>query len=150
MKGTYMKQILLVLAVLLGSFTAVHFAVTPVHAQVGIGFVVASSFSTTVAGCPASTVAGSAFLCIVVPGGTTQPSLALSVAGFNSGAPFAVVAPAAAGVTSFNGRTGAVVSASGDYSYSQLSSPPTAENCPVATLASGSTGAFSASGCTIK
>jgi len=38
-----------------------------------------------------------------------------------------VAAPA--GVTSFNGRTGAVVSVTGDYSYSQISSPPTTVNC---------------------
>ena len=42
-----------------------------------------------------------------------------------------------AGVTSFNGRTGAVVSAANDYSYAQLSAHPTAINC-------------GATGCTIQ
>ena len=76
-----MKHILLVIAILFGSLVVARVVAPPVHAQVGIGFSVASSFSTTVAGCPASHVARRAFLCIVVPGGTAKPSLALSVAG---------------------------------------------------------------------
>jgi len=36
---------------------------------------------------------------------------------------------APAGVTSFNGRTGAVISVNGDYSYAQISAPPTTVNC---------------------
>lgn len=37
---------------------------------------------------------------------------------------------APAGVVSFNGRTGAVVSVPGDYSYSQLANPPTTVTVP--------------------
>lgn len=59
---------------------------------VGIGGQPASAYATSMAQCP--TVTSGHFLCIVVPGGTTQPFLALSVAGFNSGAPFAVAPPA--------------------------------------------------------
>lgn len=33
------------------------------------------------------------------------------------------------GVASFNGRTGNVLPVAGDYSYAQLSSPPTTVNC---------------------
>ena len=46
-----------------------------------------------------------------------------------NGAAYVQVGAAAAGVTSFNGRTGTVVPAAGDYAYSQLSSPPTSINC---------------------
>jgi len=46
-------------------------------------------------------------------------------------------AAVAGGVTSFNGRTGAVVSVTGDYSFTQLSNQPTTVNC-------------GASGCVIK
>jgi hypothetical protein len=58
------------------------------HAQVGIGGAPAPAFATSLAQCP--TVPTGYFLCVVVPGGTTQPFLALSVAGFNGGAPFAI------------------------------------------------------------
>lgn len=69
---------------------AITYFVLKAKAQVGIGFGIASSYATSVTSCPVSTLTGSAYLCIVVPGGTTQPSLALSVAGFNSGLPFAI------------------------------------------------------------
>jgi hypothetical protein len=41
-------------------------------------------------------------------------------------------AASAVGVTSFNGRTGAVVPSANDYTYSQLASPPTTINCGAA------------------
>src|SRR5579863_126235 len=46
-----------------------------------------------------------------------------------SGAAYTQIGGGAAGVTSFNGRTGAVLPATGDYSYAQLSAPPTKVNC---------------------
>lgn len=55
---------------------------------------------------------------------------------------------AAAGVTSFNKRTGAVLPTTSDYSYSQLSGPPTTLNCTTASLTT--TGGLVASNCTIK
>lgn len=55
--------------------------------QLGIGVQPATGFSTTVAGCP--TVSSGFFLCAVLPA-SGQPSLAMSVAGYNSGAPFAL------------------------------------------------------------
>jgi len=47
-----------------------------------------------------------------------------------NGSPYTQLGVAApAGVTSFNGRTGAVISVNGDYSFSQISAPPTTVNC---------------------
>lgn len=74
------------LAVILFSLTAI-----AASAQVGIGGAPAANFATSISQCP--TVTSGYFLCVVVPGGTAQPFLALSVAGWNSGAPFAVVPP---------------------------------------------------------
>jgi hypothetical protein len=55
----------------------------------------------------------------------------------------AACASTATGVTSFNGRTGAVVSATGDYSFSQISGTATASQVPAAPVSSvnGQTGA---------
>lgn len=53
-----------------------------------------------------------------------------------------------AGVTSFNGRTGAVVSANGDYSYSQLSGTPIQKpsfTCP--TISINNSGMSAGPGC---
>lgn len=52
-------------------------------------------------------------------------------------------------VKSFKGRTGDVLPAQNDYSYSQLSSPPTKISCNVAALSTGTTGKFDASQCTL-
>lgn len=66
----------------------------------------------------------------------------------NGAAYFKVGASAGGGgVTSYNGRTGAVTPQSNDYSYSQLSGKPTTLAC---TTASHNNGGFSASGCTIQ
>jgi hypothetical protein len=66
----------------------------------------------------------------------------------NAAAYFKVGAVVATGVSSFNTRTGAVVSATGDYSYAQLSSPPTTLDCSTWSVAQN--GHLSASGCVIK
>jgi hypothetical protein len=89
--------------------------------------------------------AGAPANCAWPTGATVTSGLALCATtsglywAVNGGA-FQAVAGAAGGVTSFNGRTGAVVSASGDYSFAQLSSPPT----------SVTAGTFSVTGATIK
>ena len=70
-----------------------------------------------------------------------------------SGAAYQLLVPAASpsgGVTSFAARTGAVVPAANDYSFSQLASPSTTLSCTTAQLSSGSSGTLTASGCTIK
>ena len=68
-----------------------------------------------------------------------------------NGAPYFLVSSAAvAGVTSFKGRTGTVVPATGDYRYDMLSAPPTKISCTTASLTAGSAGKFDGSGCTIN
>jgi hypothetical protein len=109
-----MKKLwILVILVILADIADRH--ITSVHAQT--------------AGIPASfTVSGSHTACTpIVTGVTTFCLAADGVWQSINGAAYVQLAPvgAASGVTSFNGRTGAVVSAPGDYAYSQLSSPPT-------------------------
>lgn len=53
----------------------------------------------------------------------------------------------AGGVQTFNNRTGNVLPAAGDYSYSQLQGQPTKISC---TTSSQSNTGFTASGCTIQ
>ena len=62
-------------------------------------------------------------------------------------APYFKVGASSGGVLSWNGRTGSVMPAANDYSYSQLSSPPTTISC---TTAQQSNSGLTASGCTIK
>jgi len=117
-----------------------------VHAQLAIGAQPSSTIATSLAGCQTAT--SGFLLCPVFPA-SGQAFLAMSVAGYQSGAPFEVGPLAAGGsVTSWNGRTGAVTPAQGDYSYAQLSSPPTTLSC--GTWAISQSGALTASGCTIK
>jgi hypothetical protein len=60
----------------------------------------------------------------------------------NGGAFTQIGAAVVTGVTSFNGRTGAVVSATGDYSFSQISGIATASQVPTppVTSVNGKTG----------
>jgi len=78
---------------------------------------------------------------------TTGPALAIAV---NGGAFVAIpMSAAAAGVTSFNGRTGAVVSVAADYSYAQLSGlPTTTGTCTGGSLTVGDALTTSTSGIT--
>ena len=128
-----MKHVLTLIAVVMGIALGIHFG-SSVHAQSAVPF----SFATTAAthaSCP--TVAASTSQYCFAADGFWQ-SL--------NGAAYLQIGPSAAGVTSFNGRTGAVVSATGDYSYSQLSTPPTNLSCPVFSLTtSGSTSGTSGS-----
>ena len=73
---------------LIGAFAVVCVMVGGLQAQtLGIGGQQAAGFATALPEC--QTVTTGYFLCPVVPGdGVTQPFLALSVAGFNNGAPF--------------------------------------------------------------
>lgn len=61
------------------------------QSPLGIGVQPATGFATTLTGC--QTVSTGFNLCVVTPA-SGQPFLALSVAGYNSGAPFAVSASA--------------------------------------------------------
>jgi hypothetical protein len=101
---------------------------------------------STLASCPAPSA--KALIFCNVAGDTANPDGAYVSA--NGGAYFRVSAPSSGGVTSFNGRTGVVLPASGDYKYSQLSGSPTSINCTTATISTGSTGTLNASGCTIQ
>jgi len=57
---------------------------------------------------------------------------------------------ASSGVATFNGRSGNVLPASGDYSYSQLNGVPTSFTCTTAQISTGGSGTLTASGCTLK
>lgn len=123
-------------------------AQTNIPNTVGFGGSPSTAFATSISQCP--TLTNGYFVCIVVPAGA-QPFMALSVGGFNGGAPFPVVTQQSTGVASFAGRTGAVLPANGDYSYSQISgtpAPPTAFQCTSGSISSS--GGTSGSGCTFK
>jgi hypothetical protein len=66
----------------------------------------------------------------------------------NGAAYFLVSKVGAGGVTSVFGRTGAVAAAANDYSYAQLSSPPTTVTCSTFTISN--TGGLVATGCILK
>lgn len=89
-------------------------------------------------GCP-TPVSGSNILCSVTDG------YYVSV----SGTAYLKI-NAAAGVASFNGRTGNVLPTPGDYAYSDLKNPPSRVTCTTAQISAGGSGNFTASGCTIN
>ena len=121
-----------ILGLTMGIFLSLaFFAGITVHAQSGqVQFLGAASGTTLAANCPTTPTTPS--ICVVGGGVYIWQS---STTGWFLPGP-----PTASGVTSFNGRTGAVVPAAGDYSYSQLSSPPT----------SVTAGTFSVTSATIK
>lgn len=138
-----MKHILVVIAVLVCADIAAHF-VPSVHAQsAGVPLQLTVSAATHIA-------------CSPVVAATTFCAAADGLWQSINGAAFTQVgAVAPTGVTSFNGRTGDVVSAANDYSYAQLSKPPTnLSGCNASVSTSGTTagtsGSLSAQGCVIK
>lgn len=111
-----------------------------IHAQSAMGISPGGALST----CPAP--AAKALIFCNVAGDTANPDGAYVSA--NGATYMGPLAPAtASGVTSFNKRTGAVLPAANDYTYSQLSAPPTTITCT--TFTQSNTGAVG-SGCTIK
>lgn len=72
--------------------------------QIGWGGIPASKFAQVLADCPTET--SGYFLCPVVPADGSQPYMAMSVAGFNGGAPFAIVSPGQNGQNGQNGSMG--------------------------------------------
>lgn len=98
----------------------------------------------TLATCPAPS--SKALIFCNVAGDTVNPDGAYVSA--NGAAYFRVGATTAGGVTTFNGRSGNVLPASGDYKFSDLSAPPTTMVCTTASIATG--GNLTASGCTLK
>lgn len=139
-----MKAILVItLCVMLALF--VHGAI----GQTAGGFVILNA-QTSLAGCawPTSfaTVTNGVAVCPLNLAG--QPGLAIAV---NGGAFSQIpMSQASGGVASFNSRTGNVLPAPGDYSYGQISSPPTTLSCTNASLSTGTSGTLTASGCVIK
>ena len=93
------------------------------------------------ASCPANNTNGP-MLC-----STTDPVSPLYISS-GSGVAFVPLTQAAAGVTSFNTRTGKVTAQSGDYAYNEIASPPTTVTCT--TFAINSSGGITLSGCVIK
>lgn len=113
-----------------------------VHAQ-SIG--VSPSSATTLAGCPAP-AANFMNFCQV----TNDPNNPAGAYVTANGVAYFLLQKAATGgnaVATVFGRTGNVVGAQGDYSYSQLSGQPTTLSC---STSSQSNSGFTASGCTIK
>jgi hypothetical protein len=95
----------------------------PVHAQ-SIGFAPLAVMAASASACPPS-AAGGWTICGY---GTATSGYALCVS-FNAGA-CTTLSTGTAGVTSFNGRTGAVVPAAGDYSFAQVSGTATTAQLP--------------------
>jgi hypothetical protein len=91
--------------------------VSVVRAQTGSPFYFQGS--GTVATCPAP-IAGVTAYCYPTDG----PAVSLAGAGWK------LIPLSAAGVSSFNGRTGPVISAASDYSFSQISGVATAAQVP--------------------
>ena len=89
--------------------------------SVGFGGSPSTSFATSISQCP--TLTNGYFVCVVVPAGA-QPFLALSVGGFNNGAPFQVV------------------------TQQTPPPPPTSFSCP--TVTESTTSGISATGCSFK
>jgi len=102
--------------------------------------------ASALSGCPAP-AANFMNFCQV----TNDPSNPTGVYVTANGAAYFLLKPAgSAGVASFNGRTGNVLPATGDYSYSGLSAKPTTITCTTAQISAGGTGNFTASGCSIN
>lgn len=135
------KRLLIVLLVIA--------AFTIGHAQSNAGGLIMLGVQSSISGCTWPTT-------YLSTGGTFANAAAIcplpnGIAYATNGGPFQLIGGAPpTGVTSFNTRTGTVVPAANDYSYSQLSAPPTTINCAVAAISTGTTGTFGASGCTIK
>ena len=114
-------------------------------AAVPTGFTLATSSTTDSTGCVQSTSSG---MCLVAPTSTT-----VQVWVWASNGPMVEIYPATgtAPVASVFGRTGAITAASGDYSFSQLSSPPTqlAITCPQVAIGTNGLSVPTASPCTI-
>lgn len=107
----------LIVVILLAAFAGNYLGNTVAHAQAAAVLQLTGSWSTHTACAP---TAGQTTLCIASDG------LWISLSG---GTFTQLGAASSAGVTSFNGRTGAVVPTANDYTYSQLASPPTTVNC---------------------
>lgn len=126
-----MKRLWFALAILLAAAVMIALAQTP-------GSSISVSNSTNCA----APAAGIFALCMPKSGGGveyTNNGSAYATANFSGGG--------AASVTSVFGRTGAVTAEAGDYSYAQLSSPPTTITCSTVTVVDKT---LTASGCTIK
>ena len=104
------------------------------YAAAQMGAAVFLGVQTSAANCTwsnAAVVSNGMALCPLNVGTSTAPSPGLAIA-LNQGS-FVQVFPAAAtaaGVSTFAGRTGAVVPALGDYSFNQLSGTVTASQMP--------------------
>lgn len=142
-----MKLATVLLAIALLVHAAVTVFDTPVaHAQAApSGSIILLNVATSVSGCTwptGATITQGMAICPINNSGTL--SLALAA---NGGAFAAYPGAQAIGVTSFNGRTGAVVPTANDYTYAQLATPPSTQNCTTATQ---SNIGLVTSGCTFK
>ena len=128
-----MKKLMVIFAIILLVLILGPVSWRVARAQVSpVIFIGASSGTTLAANCPATPATPS--LCLVGNG---------VYAWQNSTTGWFPLAPAtSAGVTSFNGRTGAVVPAANDYAFSQLSGVATAAQVPAppVTSVNGKTG----------
>jgi hypothetical protein len=112
-----------------------------VHAQAPATAGLSLNAATSLSQCP-QPAAGSGMWLICPVNATAGGGVYSSI----NGAAYALLGAGAQGVTSFNGRTGAVVSAAGDYSYPQISGTmPFPAGCPVGTV--GPAGITFGSGC---
>jgi hypothetical protein len=120
------KKILAVafVAMIIGILTGIGFVATlipsPVHAQ-SIGV---SPIAATASACPLS-VSGQWLIC-----GYGSASTGYAFCGSFNGGACVPLSSGTVGVTSFNGRTGAVVPTAADYSFAQLSGTATTAQLP--------------------
>ena len=113
-----------------------------VRAQSTPGGIVWANPAASVAGCawptwvPAGTINGIA-MCPVNTGVAATSGISMAVDSGTFGPVFSVLGPStsASGVTSFNGRTGAVVPVAKDYSFALLSGIATTAQLPAITFA---------------
>lgn len=120
------KHLTLFLVLVLAGFLIMRYP----HAVLGqsYGAVSIGPIAPAVANCPAGQ-SGFATLCPVGSGSTYTMYVSYNAAAYQ------LLVPVSSGVTSFNGRTGAVVPTANDYSYAQLSGlPATTGACTGGTL----------------
>ena len=140
------SKIILIVAIVAAFMIGAAYNSRHVEAQsIGAGPVT----STTLAGCPAPAT-GAMNFCLV----TNDPSNATGVyLTANGAAYFQIKAAGAAGVATFNGRSGNVIPATGDYSFGMVSGQvsatqlPTTLTCTVTLNVTGSSQKATLSSC---
>jgi hypothetical protein len=137
MKKLYATLAVVSLLLIADIYTNLAHPRTVVLAQTTPGGIVWANPATSVSGCawptwvPSGTITGIA-ICPVNTGVASTSGISMAVNSGAFGPVFSVLGPStsASGVTSFNGRTGAVVPVAKDYSFALLSGAATTAQLP--------------------